>query len=97
MTTHVFFGYTKNCKRVAKELGIPDPTIITSPVSIMALTGPITEHICLPWEGSEILNAARSMTADFNDVTTIYHHHRNEKGPSMAPGPGKPHPNHKSS
>ena len=73
MTTHIFFGYTKNCRRVAKELGIPDPTIIASPVSVMALTGPIIEHICLPWEGSEILNAARCMTADFNDVTTVYH------------------------
>ena len=71
--THIFFGYTKNIRRVAKELGIPDPTIIKSPVSVMALTGPIIEHVCLPWEGSDLLNSARSMTAAFNNVTTIYH------------------------
>lgn len=71
--THIFFGYTKNCRRVAKELGIPNPVILQFPEAVLSVRGDVAEHICLPWEGSDQLHDARGLMHEICKVTTTYH------------------------
>lgn len=94
---HIFYGWTQDCLRVAEELGITNPWIIRFPEDLKGLRGDITEHICRPAAVAPGIIDERQRLHACANVTTIHHHHRNEKGPSMAPGPGQPHPNQRSS
>ena len=74
MSTHIFFGYTKNCRRVAKILEIPSPIIVHSIDDILRVRGDVSEHLCLPWEGSCLLHDTRvRLRENCNITTTTYH------------------------
>lgn len=89
---HIFYGHLRDCIRVADSLGIKDPKIIHSHEDLKGLRGDITEHVCRPKRmPMDVLEERWILRAKAN-VTTIYHHHDKQKGPSRSPGPKKPHP-----
>lgn len=72
--THIFFGYTKNIRRVARILEITNPVIVHSIDDILHVRGDVSEHLCLPWEGSCLLHDTRvRLRENCNITTTTYH------------------------